>query len=130
MKYFQPILIILLITAICLIAFNKNDMDSKTKIEIRDVKKLKDKIVFVKDTITRIETRLQKAKEIHDTIQIIKEQDTLIKYLNIETRIQDTVILKQDTIIRQLKNKSLKGEIIGFGVGFVVGFLTSKITGK
>jgi hypothetical protein len=92
MKY-----LLLLIPIIGIIAYY--EMKPKDKAQINDVIKYKNRVVLVKDTITNIEIRLQKAKEIHDTVTIVKEQDTLIKFLTIETKLQDTIIKKQDTII-------------------------------
>lgn len=94
-----------------------------------EVVKLKDKLVTIKDTVTKIEYKLQKAKEIHDTITIIKTQDTLIKILKVEVKLQDTIIKKQDTIIasceQEVKKEKRKkilaiGGAVLLGIGLIV----------
>jgi hypothetical protein len=99
--------------------------------QINDIIKYKNRVVLVKDTITNVEIRLRKAKEIHDTVTIIKEQDTLIKFLTIETKLQDTIIKKQDTVIVNCdellkKEKRKKWYYIGGGALLFVGSLLIK----
>jgi hypothetical protein len=93
-----------------------------------EVVKLKDKLITIKDTVTKIEYKLQKAKEIHDTITIIKQQDTLIKILKVEVKLQDTIIKKQDTIINNCeqevkKEKRKKLLAIGSAVLLSIGLI-------
>jgi hypothetical protein len=90
---------------------------------------IKIKLIPIRDTITKLEVRLQKAKEIHDTIEIIKQQDTLIKFLKVEVKVQDTIIKFQDTIIFDCENNVKKEKrnkriaILGatiLGIGLII----------
>ena len=124
MKY-----LLLLIPIIGIIAYY--EMKPHETKQINDIIKYKNRVVLVKDTITNVEIRLQKAKEIHDTVTIIKEQDTLIKFLKIETKLQDTIIKKQDTVIVNCdemlkKEKRKKWYYIGGGALLFVGSLLIK----
>ena len=105
--------------------FKRKHIDIKKEVVIE----YKEKLVPVRDTITKIEVRLKKAKEIHDTITIIKEQDTLIKFLKVEVKVQDTIIKFQDTIInnceQEVKKEKRKklvaiGSAILLGIGLII----------
>ena len=130
MKYLEPILVFSLIISIGAFVYIKEFPKDNIKIKVKEVTKLETKVKYIKDTITRVELRLKKAKAIHDTVEIIKEQDTLIQFLKIETIIQDTIIKKQDTLVidcenalRKQKNKGKLNFAIGFGIGFGAGVL-------
>lgn len=128
MKHLQPILLIILIIGVIVFTINKKSIQN---INTKNIIKYKNRVVLVKDTITNVEIRLQKAKEIHDTVTIIKEQDTLIKFLKIETKLQDTIIKKQDTVIVNCdemlkKEKRKKWYYIGGGALLFVGSLLIK----
>lgn len=131
MKYLEPILVFALIVSIGVFVYCKETSKDNTKTQIKEVVRLETKVRHVRDTITRVEIRLKKAKALHDTVTILKEQDTLIKFLKIETIMQDTIIKKQDTIIidcESLLKKQKRKSKLGFGLGFAAGFATGIAT--
>lgn len=107
-KLFVIVLFLLVSTFTGVIGLKMVKKDKHTAIKKEIVIEYKEKLVPIRDTITRVEFRLQKAKEIHDTIEIIKQQDTLIKFLKVEVKVQDTIIKFQDTIIIDCENNVKK----------------------
>lgn len=125
MKTLELILVGILIIGIFFFVYEK-EMKPLDKVREQKIVQYKERVVKISDTITQIEVRLKKANEIHDTIEILKQQDTLIKFLKVEVKLQDTIIKKQDTIIFDC-NKTLRKTkakaVIGFGIGFGAGVL-------
>ena len=101
------IVLTLIVVVMALFLFKKQSIE--TIVIKKQIDNYKDYVKEVKDTIYKTEIRLQKAKEIHDTITILKEQDTLIKELKVVVKVQDTIILKQDSIINTCE-KEIKVE--------------------
>jgi len=133
MKYISPVIFTTIAIIGLFLYYNYEFKEHKLSLQVREVTRLKDKIVMIHDTITNVEVRLKKAKEVHDTVTILKEQDTLIKFLTVETKLQDTVIKKQDTIIvscqdllKEQKRKKRIGVVIGTATGFAAGYLVGK----
>jgi len=133
MKYLEPILVFTLIIGIGVFVYVK-EVQQPIVPGVKEVIKLKDKLVVVHDTITNLEVRIKKAKAIHDTVTILKEQDTLIKVLKVEVKLQDTIIGKQDTIIidcnKELKKEKFKKKgafLLGAGLGFAAGYVIGRI---
>ena len=133
MKYLEPILVFALIASICVFVYVKEFPKDNIKTQTKEIVKLETKVKYVRDTVTRIELRLKKAKAIHDTVEIVKEQDTLIKFLTIENKLQDTLIKRQDTVIvdcEKITAKQKRRERFGFGVGFGLGFVSGVVATK